>query len=195
MKVKWVNPWYRQFSENTQVSFKSLFQLTLRLKITISYDPDVVCMDSSSGFTHVLSFTKKTWTHTCLLTFSRGKLGTMLLKRSEMQFFVVFFFIKTAVLERYTVLGIVLSKQLTCYWGSYKRYFSEAPILRPMVHNGVTCRMISPYKVKWHSRLKHGKRTMKKVVTRLQSRSCCWLSSDKSGSSFYTECNEVMFVQ
>ena len=94
MKVKWVNPWYRQFSENTQVSFKSLFQLTLRLKITISYDPDVVCMDSSSGFTHVLSFTKKTWTHTCLLTFSRGKLGTMLLKRSEMQFFVVVFSLK-----------------------------------------------------------------------------------------------------
>ena len=77
---------------------------------------------------------------------------------------LLFCFIGNAVVELYTVLVSVLSKQLTCYWGSYKRYFFEASILIPMVCNEVTCIMISPYKVKWHSRLKrNGKRTIKKV--------------------------------
>ena len=87
-------------------------------------------------------------------------------------------FIATAVSELNVVRSprLLLTKQLTCGRGyrvnhrhsgrsssngRYKNNFSDASI--GMSHNGVTCSMISPYKVKWHSRLKHGKRTMKKV--------------------------------
>ena len=114
---------------------------------------------------------------TRVLTISAGEVITMLEKKIRTKCSsLLFYFMETAVVELCTVrcLGKGFSKQLTCYWGSYKRYLLEASILTPMIHNGVTCRMESPYQVNWHSRLKNRKRTMSKAVTKLQSRrQCC----------------------
>jgi len=162
-------------------------------------------VDSPSGFTRVFSSTKKTSTqHTRVLTFAGRKLGTMLKKTKFCAkcSSLLFCFITTAVFELCTVrcLGKGFSKQPTCYWGSYQHYFLEASIRRPMVLNGVVCRVKSPYKVNWHSWLKNGKRTMNKVVTKLRSTSCGRLSSDKYvlyifNGIYPNSCDELILVQ